>query len=1651
MKKRLLSVILALCMIITMTPAAAFATGGGDASTGSEVAENVQLDKTATDLENDQTEVTLTVGATQTTTAADVVFVLDKSTSINVKNEALAMLDELKDYTTDNNLQVNVGVVTFNRVANNEGYNLDLTELNDDSYQEIAGIFAKDLSGGTNIEAGIRAGMAMLEKNTDVLPENKHLVLVTDGVTYLWGTGDNPQTMYVQFEGADNATQIWSSNSTAASVIDKDFFKITQLDYVKSFANPAQWMQDNVELTDVINTYQTNQDTNPERYVSIEKNTKYTSNDAAIYMAGKAWKEAANAGYQLYAFASDKYAKGTDADLNKEGYYPWASAFIGNLDAIGGFSSIFDEDDPNDYSGMFDGVKNTVLYEIMSGYINDVIGDDFYLTDAAGISAGTFELTAGGAKQAASVDSADSNVVNFGSPDESDVYPYVLTYYPNGKASDSREQFDLAINVPVESTKPLKLTYNLTLKNKETASGMYSVPTNEEATLTYTPTIGNETSEEFPVPDVTYTVNDIPVTPPSWDISKSKTATNLDANYESDVTLALPAADYERTMDVVFVIDDTHAGSTIFEDAVNTLLNELAEKDTMDINVGIVAFDAVSRDWLSATSSGKYSGLVDLKDDDALTALETAVSTQLNYDGTGYTMKVGGTNTEWAVDMAQDMLAEGSGEEKYLIMFSDLYGYIYRGDLTIDGTTYSNVPVSKRIGQWDQGSMSMGTQYTTFADAYTNRTASDTTPDGFFRDSSWVNYWSIYGNVSVVPVNTIADKYQVGSGTFSGFEKSLCLTYDNLKEAARTAHVIVVNNSFPIGDAPTARSMVQEMLDRLEKEDGTVKTYRYQTGSADGALSGEAAAGVFDGIREDLVQLVDAGSEVVDVIGKGEDGNGIAYDFDFINDISNLKLTVNGSDLNVESIESQDDATASYGFGKTEAGGYQFVLNYYQNGTATQSGEHFVWKINVPVTKDAPVQLTYSVKLTNPQTSPGTYGKYDADGSENYDGLLTNNSATLYPVDSNGEDGMEEVFAQPTVSYEVTGPIEISPADITIYMGGAGYEGTVNESGELGDDGQIISENGFPEPGFIITLPETLKDIDIDDLQLQYKDGETEYNWKFEMYGPGEHEVYRIVPSEGTAKRPVRMQFTKTVDSEEITIDKDEFTFEENLNETLTMKVYGEGIEEEKVRFIYNGKEYPITVGEGELTVRGTTGNVQYGQLNQEINESDPGLSAPEDTLYYINGSAVQVETAGENKADIALLFDDIIENGSGEENTQLLQDRADEVLKESDVLTGSGTRHYESKYLDLVDTNNGNAWLSSSEPVTVYWPLPDNTTENTKFEILHFTGMHREMGTDYIADAIENCVIETVEIKEVTDSHIVFDVDPLEMNEEGNITSGGFSPFMLIWETEESSGGGGGGSSTPELNKEDHFAYIIGYPVDYRTGEATEDKSLWPVKPQNNITRAEVATIFFRMLTDESRSEYWKQSNSYSDVDGEAWYNNAVSTLSNAGILTGYEDGSFRPNDPISRAEFATISARFSDVEFDGSNNFSDVPDSYWAAKYIALAEYLGWIDGYPDGTFKPDQNITRAESMKLVNEVLDRTPDADQMLDEMIKWPDNDENAWYYADVQEATNSHEYQRKDSNSSEKWTSILEVRDWAELERQWSDANSSENPGNVMR
>ena len=246
------------------------------------------------------------------------------------------------------------------------------------------------------------------------------------------------------------------------------------------------------------------------------------------------------------------------------------------------------------------------------------------------------------------------------------------------------------------------------------------------------------------------------------------------------------------------------------------------------------------------------------------------------------------------------------------------------------------------------------------------------------------------------------------------------------------------------------------------------------------------------------------------------------------------------------------------------------------------------------------------------------------------------------------------------------------------------------------------------------------------------------------------------------------------------------------------------------------------------------------------------------------------------------------------------------------------------------------------------------------------------------------------------------------------------------------SSGGGGGRKPTVDipddvptgLNGDDHFAYIVGYPDGN-------------VNPGGNITRAEVATIFFRLLTEDVRTANSTQSNSLSDVSRGQWFNHAISTLSSMGIVKGNPDGTFDPDAPITRAEFAAIAARFDDKNTNTTSNFSDIA-SHWAKDEIGVAANKGWINGYPDSTFRPDQYITRAEAMTLVNRVLNRLPEkSEDLLDDMIKWPDNaDASVWYYLAVQEATNSHDYSDKsDADKYEKWTKIRDARDWTLLEK----------------
>lgn len=684
----------------------------------------------------------------------------------------------------------------------------------------------------------------------------------------------------------------------------------------------------------------------------------------------------------------------------------------------------------------------------------------------------------------------------------------------------------------------------------------------------------------------------------------------------------------------------------------------------------------------------------------------------------------------------------------------------------------------------------------------------------------------------------------------------------------------------------------------------------------------------------------------------------------------------------------------------------------------------------IPITISQYNAIYPNNQFTKPQDYPALL-KFMSDN-----GLLESGDLEIYNAKAhryhNAIDGTEDgrfggnslVMLTYVVSFK-TPTMEIKPADITIYIGGSGYEGAVDAGGnELG------VTSGFPVPGFTIEPAADIANFDPTEAVLTYENDNVLRSWHIVPYdgeigdGMTSHGIYRFEPYEGS-NTAVRMQFEKTVNgigTGEIATDVN-FVIEDNLGQDLLMAVYGESIEMGYVKLVYDGVEYAITTDNGTLKVRSTTDSPEYGEVvaqEASVPNGESGVVAPVGTTYYINNKPVEVVDA----SGVKLLFDDIVEDNSADvTNTQLLINRADSVLGGA-----SGTRRYEAKYLDLVDTNNGNAWVAAGNDITVYWPLPAGTGRNTSFTLLHFEDLHREMGVDAVENDIETCTVTPVQV-ENTGTHVKF-----------TVSRAGFSPFVLVWDEYNTpiTPVPQPGNTPVGLNTEDHIAYIIGY----------EDGT---VRPGANITRAEVATIFFRLLTDETRESYWSQSSGFTDVASGAWYNNAVSTLTRAGILDGYEDGSFRPNASITRAEFTKIAVSFFKHAGGASANpFNDVPESAWYAEFVKAAAELGLIDGYEDGTFRPNAPITRAEACTIVNRTLGRAPDKDNLLPEheMLTWPDNSRDAWYYAQIQEATNSHDYQWL--GAIELWTAKLAERDWDALEKEWSNAYSAPG-GEVAR
>ena len=474
---------------------------------------------------------------------------------------------------------------------------------------------------------------------------------------------------------------------------------------------------------------------------------------------------------------------------------------------------------------------------------------------------------------------------------------------------------------------------------------------NDTVTVTFTNT------EKEPVP---------PIEGGDWDVSKSKTATNLDENFESDVTLSLPSAEAQLASDVVFVLDKSKSAS--LEEQALKMLKELQaqiQETNAKVKVGVVIFN----------KEAHTNGFFDLSTE--YDKIETAIKTDIS----------SGTNTHAGLLAGIDMLESDtsiSDDRKYLIFVSDGITYMYNEEPTAIG-----------LENADKTNIFAG------PDNWATKYGSNAAPDSWeaylgevqaliARDGEWFDY--PYGTTFSKDGENHYVAYDDRTNYAMAIDKALYRTYEAYSQAASKYHCYA-----------------------MTAETSSGSNYQWGPSFIEYLAGGKSVD--FDQIQNDIYYLLDAGSTVVDVIGHTDD-----YNFDFVNDAANLTMTVGGETLKTTKIDE-----TSYGFGELRDGDYPYVLTYYANGSEDVKDEHFVWEINVPVSNFEPVTLTYTVKLTNPKTEPGTYGQYDKDGSQGYDGLYTNNSATLYPVDSNGTAGEPEEFLKPTVSYTVKKP-EPSPS-----------------------------------------------------------------------------------------------------------------------------------------------------------------------------------------------------------------------------------------------------------------------------------------------------------------------------------------------------------------------------------------------------------------------------------------------------------------------------------------------------------------------------------------------------------------------------------------------------------------------------------------------
>lgn len=704
-----------------------------------------------------------------------------------------------------------------------------------------------------------------------------------------------------------------------------------------------------------------------------------------------------------------------------------------------------------------------------------------------------------------------------------------------------------------------------------------------------------------------------------------------------------------------------------------------------------------------------------------------------------------------------------------------------------------------------------------------------------------------------------------------------------------------------------------------------------------------------------------------------------------------------------------------------------------------------------------------------------------------------------------------------TKTYTVT----IAPADITVYTGGEAYGAIVGENGEI----VSASTSGLPEPGYHITLSQTVMDwlnLEIgepgardlaDYLTFRYEDDVNNREWKLTYLGVYSTEPMRYVYSMSPVNpenSDVRLEY---IDGNDVHRFDDEIEMGPNAaSAEYTMSIYGGEIEQKDIQAVLtaNGNTLiaDVVIETGTLTIRSTVDDDTTPIAGNEDEVSGGSFTAVHTgASYKVNDSEVDVPTTGNR---VHLLVDQV-------SNSTAFNNAMGEAALDHPQVNGTA---FETVYLDLVDSQNGNTVVTlDSGSMDIYWPMPSNADPYGDFQVVHYVDMNREVSaSEGSLDTQETELLDGTAERINGDWYVRF-------------TTSSFSPFVLVYEEDTSRpvnpnpGGGSGGDSDsdptgnlsieldvnggddeftftviltdkdgddlennfyyngdytgtigsgdeitleggdkivirnlPEgtryeviietadgytyvidgeegvihtgmneaeftatrtvpvadpsvtgvsrwLNTTDHIAYLTGYP-----GGA--------FGPDNNMTRAEVAQMFYALLNNKNVTI----TKTFPDVPADAWYATAVNTLASLGMVSGDENGNYRPNDPITRAEFCVIALAFAYEPENAVCYFGDVSRSDWFYTYVAQAASYGWIGGYTNGNFGPNDRITRAQVTTIVNNMLGRAADRDYVIDhqaDLVQFTDLTRAHWGYFQIMEATNAHDYTK--SNGTENW------------------------------